>query len=212
MSQIDTKTRLLDAAESLFSMHGFSNTSMRAITTQASANLAAANYHFGTKEALLSAVLDRRLLPLNQQRSERIDQVLAAADAASSQPASADLLRAFIEPTMAFRCDESGSSDFVNIIGRSLTSADPVVRDLFIERVRPLLNKLHQSLCLALPQIPAELIFIRLFFAMGAMGHCICFSGIASIFKSHKSCNPEDKESLTDNLLAFVTAGLEAPC
>ena len=212
MTEPDTKTRLLDAAESLFSQLGFSNTSLRAITTRAEANLAAANYHFGSKEELLRAVLERRLLPLNQQRSDRINTVLVQAEAAGNPPDTEDLVRAFIEPTLAFRRDKNGSSDFIHIVGRSMTSADPVVRDLFIELVHPLFNKLHQALCLALPELPPKLIFTRLFFTMGAMSHCICFSGIASIFKSHKSCNPEDKESRTDNLLAFVTAGLEAPC
>lgn len=212
MPQISTKTRLLDAAESLFSQQGFSSTSMRAITTLAKANLAAANYHFGSKEALLGAVLDRRLVPLNQLRRERIDDVLRAAETANTPPAASALLRAFIEPTMAFRCDQSGSSDFISIIGRSLTAADPVVREHFIERVQPLLNKLHSALCIALPQLPAELIFTRLFFVMGAMGHCICFAGISSVFKAHLDCNPEDSRAMTDKLLAFVTAGLEAPC
>ena len=57
MSQIDTKNRILNAAEQLFASDGFHNTSMRAITGDAEVNLAAVNYHFGTKDALLQAVL-----------------------------------------------------------------------------------------------------------------------------------------------------------
>ena len=212
MTQTDTKTRLLDAAESLFSQQGFANTSLRAITTTAKANLAAANYHFGNKEALLSAVLERRLLPLNQQRSARIDQVLSGAAAAGSKPGTEALLRAFIEPTFAFRRDKNGSSEFISIVGRSMTSADPVVRDLFLALVQPLFSKLHQALCQALPQLTPELIFTRLFFTMGAMGHCICFPGMSQIFKGHSDFNPEDNDFMTNNLISFVTAGLEAPC
>ncbi len=212
MIQTDTKTRLLDAAEMLFSRQGFANTSLRAITTEARANLAAANYHFGSKEALLGAVLKRRLHPLNQQRSDRIDQVLTAAAVIGIAPETEALIRAFIEPTFAFRRDKNGSNKFISIIGRSMTSADPVVRNLFLALVKPLFNKFHQALCLALPQLPPQLIFTRLFFMMGAMGHCICFSGIAQIFKENSDASPEDDDSMTNNLINFVTAGMEAPC
>ena len=57
----DTATRILDAAERLFVEHGFEATSLRTITQQAEVNLAAVNYHFGSKDALFQAVLVRRL-------------------------------------------------------------------------------------------------------------------------------------------------------
>src|SRR5688500_4112556 len=71
----DTKTRILDAAELLFMEHGFEATSLRSLTTAASVNLAAVNYHFGTKEELFQAVLTRRLDPMNQERIELLERV-----------------------------------------------------------------------------------------------------------------------------------------
>src|SRR5437764_6402442 len=65
-----TKERILDVAEALFMEHGYEATSLRAITTAAEVNLAAVNYHFGSKEELFQAVLTRRLDPMNQQRLE----------------------------------------------------------------------------------------------------------------------------------------------
>lgn len=212
MTHTDTKTRLLDAAESLFSQQGFANTSLRSITSNAKANLAAVNYHFGSKDALLRAVLERRLLPLNQKRSDNIDQVLAEAVTEGITPNTETLVRAFVEPTFAFRRNSTGSSEFISIIGRSMTSADPVVRDLFLALVHPLINKLHQALCQALPHLPPKLIFTRLFFTMGAMGHCICLSGPAQFFIENFDSNPEDDDFMTNNLIKFVTAGLEASC
>jgi AcrR family transcriptional regulator len=210
MAPFDTKTRLLNAAESLFSHQSFAGTSMRTITSLANANLAAANYHFGSKEDLLRAVLERRLLPLNKVRSQRIEQVIEEAASRGHNPGTADLLRAFIEPTMALRCNESNSTEFVLMIGRSLTAADPAVRDLFLELTRPLLQKLHQALCLALPHLPAELIFTRLFFTMGAMGHCLCFAGIPHSFEIDAGCDDPNQDTLAQNLITFVTSGLEA--
>ena len=53
--QHETRTRILDAAEELFMLHGFEGTSMRLLTAKAGVNLAAVNYHFGSKDALIEA-------------------------------------------------------------------------------------------------------------------------------------------------------------
>src|SRR6478736_3259068 len=71
----DTKTRILDVAEGLFVEHGFEATSLRQLTAAAGVNLAAVNYHFGSKEELFQAVLTRRLDPMNQERIERLDRL-----------------------------------------------------------------------------------------------------------------------------------------
>ena len=83
-----TKDRILDAAESLFMEHGFEATSLRAITAAAGVNLAAVNYHFGSKEELFQAVLTRRLDPMNQQRVELLTRFEHAGGAASRSPAT----------------------------------------------------------------------------------------------------------------------------
>ena len=69
----DTKTRILDAAEGLFMEHGFEATSLRSLTSSAGVNLAAVNYHFGSKEELFQAVRTRRLDPMNKVRIELLD-------------------------------------------------------------------------------------------------------------------------------------------
>src|SRR5437588_11292962 len=71
----DTKTRIHAAAERLFVEHGFEATSLRQLTPAAGVNLAAVNYHFGSKEELFQAVLTRRLDPMNQERIERLEKL-----------------------------------------------------------------------------------------------------------------------------------------
>lgn len=56
MAQSETVERILDAAEQLFAERGFAETSLRLITSKAGVNLAAVNYHFGSKKALIQAV------------------------------------------------------------------------------------------------------------------------------------------------------------
>ncbi len=59
MAQSETVERILDAAEQLFAEKGFAETSLRLITSKAGVNLAAVNYHFGSKKALIQAVFSR---------------------------------------------------------------------------------------------------------------------------------------------------------
>ena len=63
-----TRDRLLDVAERLFAERGVDATSLRAITTEAEANLASVNYHFGSKDGLFLEILARRTAPVNAER------------------------------------------------------------------------------------------------------------------------------------------------
>jgi AcrR family transcriptional regulator len=63
-----TAVRLLDAAEHLIAERGIETVSLRAINTAAGSNVAAAHYHFGSKEALVAAVLQRRMGVLGAER------------------------------------------------------------------------------------------------------------------------------------------------
>ena len=74
MSGHETKVQILDAAEQLFADDGFAKTSLRSIVSAAGVNLAAINYHFGTKEGLIRAVLERRMNPLADERLKRLDE------------------------------------------------------------------------------------------------------------------------------------------
>src|SRR5436189_1754138 len=95
---IVTKERILDAAESLFMEHGFEATSLRSITAAAGVNLAAVNYHFGSKEELFQAVLTRRLDPMNHARLSLLTRLEAAA---APQPLSCEkILTALFVPAL----------------------------------------------------------------------------------------------------------------
>ena len=91
--RVDTKVRILDAAEKLFGMNGFEGTSLRDITSAADVNLAAINYHFQTKDSLIDAIVARRIEPVNKKRFEMLD-------AAGPNPTVEQILTAFIAPVM----------------------------------------------------------------------------------------------------------------
>src|SRR3954467_9236629 len=109
-----TKGRILDAAEALFLEHGFEATSLRAITAAAEVNLAAVNYHFGSKEELFQAVLTRRLDPMNQ---ERVDLLSRYEQRAAPQALSCEkILTAMFIPALKLARDrDRGGKNFLRL-------------------------------------------------------------------------------------------------
>lgn len=212
MTLPDTKQRLLDAAEKLFADEGFHNTSLRAITGRAKVNLAAVNYHFGSKEALLDAVIERRLSPLNAVRRRNLEAVREEARAAGRRPEVQETLRAFIEPTLRFRESGPGAEAFIALLGRILAEPDATLRELFIRRIKPLFLLLFQTLREALPGLDEKTLFWRLQFVLGAMGHTMCWAGRFGELPEELPAPDCDAEALIRMLLDFITAGMEASC
>ena len=210
MSQSDTKTRILDGAEQLFAREGFHNTSLRTLTSLASVNLASVNYHFGSKESLLQAVIERRLLPLNRIREEQIEKVLTDAKKIAAHPEAEALLRAFIEPTLEFRNSSPGARDFISLIGRSLTEPDETIRNCFMDLSLPILQFLFEALHQALPQLSPTILMTRLQFIIGTMSHVMCMSS-HSLLDDSELPPPLDHSTPVEQLIKFVVAGLEAP-
>ncbi|MER5890846.1 TetR family transcriptional regulator [Streptomyces sp. NPDC001941] len=94
MTNPDTRTQILDAAERLFAERGYRGTSVRAVTDRAGANLAAVGYHFGSKGGLWAAVVRRVIEPVNAAQTAGLDRLLAE----TPTPRIADLVEAFAGP------------------------------------------------------------------------------------------------------------------
>jgi AcrR family transcriptional regulator len=209
MGQGDTKKNILDAAEKLFSSNGFSSTSLRVLTKEAGVNLAAVNYHFGSKEELIKAVIERRLLPLNRLRTEKLQSVKKRAEEEKRLPGVREVLLAFIEPTFAFRKSGKGAQNFITLIGRTFSEPEDTVRKIFLDLVRPVFQLLHDLLCEALPQVPRDVIFWRLHFTLGAMGHAMNMRHMSRLAPDGLDFNI-DAVSMSEQFVDFVVSGLEA--
>lgn len=104
-AHFSTKDRILSAAEELFAQHGFAGTSLRQLTTQADVNIAAVNYHFGSKENLVNEVFRRRM---DEMTAARLQQLEAAK---RSQPGELTaVLAAFVEPALAMAQDRQSGA------------------------------------------------------------------------------------------------------
>ena len=88
-----TQDCLLNAAEALFAEKGYAATSLRSIAARADVNLAATHYHFGSKEGLLAATVERRVAPINKARLAALDVLEAEGNFTVES-----ILQAFLQP------------------------------------------------------------------------------------------------------------------
>ena len=206
--QKDTKQRILDAAEELFARDGYAATSLRKVTELAEVNLAAVNYHFGSKESLFEEVFKRHFLPVNRIRLARLEEIRDNAARDRSRPKAHEVLRAFIAPVLHFRKTEPGAAAFITLVIRTMSEHDDRLREILMGYFRPTFLLCLDILCEALPHIPKGVLFWRLQFSIGTMSHTMHMLDQSRMF-------PEgvvpvyDVESMTDMIVSFVTAGME---
>jgi AcrR family transcriptional regulator len=200
-----TKDRILDAAERLFSERGFAETSLRAITSEAGANLASVNYYFQSKDALIQAVFARRLGPINQMRIRMLDEL--EAHAGDCPVALEDLLRVFIEPVI----EVGGGADgrFARLFGRFFMEPGPLFQQVFENQFAEARERFLPALELALPGVPREEKFWRMFFMMGAASHLLVGRHHLQVI-SQGACDTSDSRAAVARLIAFVAPGFRA--
>jgi AcrR family transcriptional regulator len=201
----ETKTRILDAAESLLAERGFDAASLRAITARAGANLGAVNYHFRSKEALIQAVFARRLQPINQQRLAALD---ACQRRAGRRPVPlASLLRAFIGPVL--KCGREGRG-FFKLMGRMYSDPSLGAQRIFTAELGETVDRFLRAFRRTLPHLEAAELFWRLFFTIGSMAQVLA-AGPLLRFISGEICDPDDIGEAENLLVRFAAAGLRAP-
>ena len=202
--QHETRTRILDAAEELFMQHGFEGTSMRALTTRAGVNLAAVNYHFGSKDALIEAVFRRRLDPMNAERISALEEL--------ERPEPEAIIRAFLRPSLRMIEDaKSGERNFIRLLGRTYTEPTKGIRALIVQMYAPAMERYKNALERALPQMPRDELVWRMHFMFGTLAYTLAATDTVQLIAG---CKPEDRYDarlLEDRLTAFLAAGLHAP-
>ena len=209
-SSTDTKTRILDAAESLFMEHGFEATSLRSLTTAASVNLAAVNYHFGTKEELFEAVLTRRLDPMNQERIELLERL--ERDAGGKPMSCEKILFTMLIPALRLARDEKrGGKNFLRLLGRAYADPAPFIRHFLSAQYAEMIGRYKEAFLRALPHLSRQELTWRLHFVMGALSYTIAGTDALKLFAQVTAADKYDDELLLQRLAPFLVAGLKAP-
>ncbi len=212
----DTKLSLLDAAEAVIAEHGFAGASLRAITSRAGTNLAAVNYHFGSKEELARAVIARYLGPVNAERMRLLDEIEGGDVAGNGgQRSPADhleaLVHAFVGPVVRFGGElPDRGRHFAQICGRAMTQPDPVLRGSLLGELAEAIRRFKAAFARALPDLPRAELMWRMQFMVGGMAHTL--AGTQMIEAVHGDVlDTRDLEGMVERMVRFFVAGLAAP-
>ena len=210
---IDTRERILDAAERLFMAHGYEGTSMRQITGEAAVNLAAVNYHFGSKESLMQEVFRRRLDWLNEERLRVLNEMELAAGENPLKPSQ--IVDGFFGTLLRMADDEArGGITFLRLLGRTLTDPSEFIRTFLANEYVGVMERYKAALFKALPDVPKAEIVWRFHFMLGATSYAI--AGIDALrVVTDWQIEPSDSFDRTDRLvprlMSFLLGGLRAP-
>ena len=202
-THFSTKDRILGAAEELFAQHGFAGTSLRQVTSRADVNIAAVNYHFGSKENLVNEVFRRRLDEMSRRR-------LAALEAAQAEaPGELEpVLAAFVEPALAMAQDRHGGGAFIRVIARAYAEKNDSLRKFLSDQYGHVLREFARAIATCVPGLSKEELYWRLDFLAGALTYAMADFGL--IKRPANVAEATHRERAARELIRFAAAGFRS--
>lgn len=202
-----TRDRLLDAAENLFAERGIDGASMRGITSRAGTNLAAVNYHFGSKDGLLRTLLEDRVNPINARRIELLTELETNGDLTIE-----GVLRALITP--AVDTENPTSDSFLQLMTRIHHSTDPVSVDVMEKVFGQVAERYFTAFAKLLPNLSPQALCQRMQFVIGSMLHSLFSKTGTNCPVTSVIGNPDDLRlddaAYVDEFVTFCAAGMRA--
>lgn len=193
----ETKDKILNAAEHLFAEQGYGGTSLRHIIAQAGVNLAAIHYHFGSKENLLDALIERQAVPINKARLAMLDGF--EAEAGTGLVPVEKILEAFLVPAAEWAADHPES---IRLMGR--LHAEAMTPAIAERHFKPTGMRFFGALHRSLPHLSEAELSWRFEFMIGAMA--IAMTGkLTPLFGG-----TPDRRGRLVSLVAFVSGGFLA--
>lgn len=201
-NHFNTKERILHAAEDLFAQHGFAGTSLRQVTSRADVNIAAVNYHFGSKENLVHEVFKHRMDDMSEKRLSALATTLA------KDPNDLEgILLAFIQPALALTLDRHGAS-FVRVLARAYAEKNDGLRNFLSENYGQVLREFAKAIANCLPQLSKEELYWRMDFTAGALTYAMADFGL--IKRQAGVSEKAHCEKAAQHLISYAKAGLSA--
>jgi AcrR family transcriptional regulator len=202
-TQFSTKDRILGAAEELFAQHGFSGTSLRQVTSRADVNIAAVNYHFGSKENLVTEVFRRRMDEMSARR------LALLREACAQDPGKLEaILAAFVEPALALAQDRNGGGAFIRVIARAYAEKNDGLRKFLSEQYGHVLREFAKAIAGCVPELSKEQLYWRLDFLAGALTYAMADFGL--IKRPSGVSDATHRARAAQELIRFAAAGFKS--
>lgn len=202
-AHFSTKDRILGAAEELFAQYGFAGTSLRQVTSRADVNIAAVNYHFGSKENLVNEVFRRRMDEMSERRLALLREAVAR------QPGELEpILAAFVEPALALAQDRHGGGAFVRVIARAYAEKNDSLRKFLSDHYGHVLREFAKAISACVPQLTKEELYWRLDFLAGALTYAMADFGL--IKRPAGVSEAAHRQRAAQELIRFAAAGFKS--
>ncbi len=201
-----TQDKLLNAAEALFAEQGFEQTSLRQITTAADVNLASVNYHFGSKKALIQAVMARYLevfMPALQTKLQQLGQ--------QESFNTRDVFDCFRDPLSGLsQVQKHGPTLFLSLLGFAYAEIQGHLRRYTMEHFGEVMALLLETLHQANPQLSPVDMFWRLHFVLGATVFAQVSGPALREIAAADFGEAVAAEQVIDRLIPFLAGGVDA--
>lgn len=203
LQHFSTKDRILHAAEELFAQQGFASTSLRQVTSRADVNIAAVNYHFGSKDNLVNEVFRRRMDEMSAERLKALRQ------AVQTRPGELEpVLAAFVEPALAMARDRHGGGAFIRVIARAYAESNDSLRKFLSDQYGHVLRDFARAIDACVPGLGKETLYRRLDFLAGALTYAMADFGL--IKRPAGVSEATHRERAAKALIRFAAAGFQA--
>ena len=200
-----TRERILATAERLFAAYGYDGVSVRQIGTEAEAQIALINYHFGTKEMLYRAVFQHRITPVNERRREALAQAMARP---GSRPSIEAVLDALARPWIEMRGTGEGRH-YTRLIAREAIDPREAERGIVRDLLDPIAVEFIAAMEQALPDTPRSEVHWAYHIFISTLLHILTNPGRVARL-SGGLVDPTSDDATVDRLVRFVARSLRA--
>jgi AcrR family transcriptional regulator len=203
----DKMEQILDAAESLFSMHGLYGVTLKDVAQQVGVHHTLLNYYFTDKKKLFDAVVARRAGVTIARRMSALD----AYDAETGgRPTVEGALRAFLDTDLDLYGQGGESWKNYGVLGAQLSNTR-YGADLMDHHFDPVVLRLIALLKKALPDCAEEDLFWGYHFVTAGLMLTLARTGRIDRL-SGGLCASDDFEAVKDRMATFMAAGFLAIC
>jgi AcrR family transcriptional regulator len=201
---IDTKEQIISVAKRLFAERGFAGTTLRNVISEADVNLAAVHYHFGSKEELFRAVVQRFARPIVEQELSLLKQLQTG----GRVPSVEEILTAVLKPCLEFLAqDREFLLVHTQFMGRCWAEPEPlksIVEGEFAASMEAFLDVLQR----ALPDQSRSQLAWKFDLVIAALVRVQSEAGQPLALL--QSTDPESVQVAIDRLVKFLSAGMRS--
>jgi len=207
LTEPNASTAILDAAESVFALHGFDGASMRQIAAEAGVAQALLHYHFGTKEKLYEAMFARRSDAINALRAAELDRLFGPDG--KGRPTLGQLLEALFRPTVEFGHEGPAGNLFSRVLAATANADDERSRSLIAAHYDAIALRFIEAFRRVLPPLSQADAVWSYMFAIGVGMTMMAATGRAGRL-SGGVCDDGNVDAVMARLVPFISAGIEA--